>query len=445
MATVKTTESGNQLMIKGIELCRHSNIPLFILGNPGAGKTTQLNFYAKAKGFGMKSIPATLYASDELQGMPFMVEGKENRDFHVVDEKGDIVEIKLSPSALEKISAMKGRGNRIERILPDWYLEVEKLAKENKEVILFIDELTTADEDMQAVYLTIIFDKKVAGVPLPENVTIVAAGNYASNLGGDFNMISPLLSRFMILNLQPNPLVDLEEFLLTSKVKYDFPAKEYTFSEATVEGTKSSIREFFFEFFSQLIKQGKVNFSNVSSNFTDAPEAGQLEDVKGLLTYRTIYYATELTYSALCLGMYRTEIFNRLFMGLIGSCGAPNSKTKPFNIYEEFLTFSIKHPFLGEAPANLTEQFTPEGFIIPITFDVAKVEITECIDFLEKAISFSDSGVIYTHEDLVEVDKVLSVVRGAATMGIGSGITQASFRALNNKLKVAKLLLTTTI
>ena len=94
---------------------------------------------------------------------------------------------------------------------PVWFKKVLAKAKE-KRTILFIDEITTCNPYIQGPLLDLIFSRSIGEAKLPENVFIIAAGNYSSDLNGEFTMSNPLINRFLLLNLN-NSDFDLDEIL----------------------------------------------------------------------------------------------------------------------------------------------------------------------------------------------------------------------------------------
>ena len=95
--------------------------------------------------------------------------------------------------------------------------DVVAKAKDNqgmfgKKTILFIDEITTCNPYIQGPLLDLIFSRSIGEEKLPDNVMVIAAGNYASDLNGEFTMSSPLVNRFVLLNLSEDDF-DVRESL----------------------------------------------------------------------------------------------------------------------------------------------------------------------------------------------------------------------------------------
>lgn len=70
--------------------------------------------------------------------------------------------------------------------------------------ILFFDELNCAQPSIQAVAYQLILDRKIGDYTLPEGVAVVAAGNREGDRGITFRMPTPLLNRFVHLEVNYN-------------------------------------------------------------------------------------------------------------------------------------------------------------------------------------------------------------------------------------------------
>lgn len=73
---------------------------------------------------------------------------------------------------------------------------------ENDNSILFLDEINCAAPSIQATAYQLILDRKVGEYVLPKGVAVVAAGNRDSDRGATFKTATPLLNRFVHLEIQ---------------------------------------------------------------------------------------------------------------------------------------------------------------------------------------------------------------------------------------------------
>jgi hypothetical protein len=88
--------------------------------------------------------------------------------------------------------------------------------------ILFLDELPSAPQMVQAACYQLVLDRKLGEYTLPDGWSVIAAGNPAGEKGVHFAMPRPLRNRFIHLSLEP----DLDEWCLwgLQKVRHDIVA-----------------------------------------------------------------------------------------------------------------------------------------------------------------------------------------------------------------------------
>lgn len=142
------------------------NTPLLIMSSPGLGKTTTIRMWCEYKGYNLTTLIASQYSQDDILGIQAVNNGK------------------------------------LERLTPAWFNDMVERSKNGRRNVLFIDEITTCDEFLQAPLLNLIFSSSLGLHTLPENTLIITAGNYSEELNGVFSMTPPLVNRFMILNLR---------------------------------------------------------------------------------------------------------------------------------------------------------------------------------------------------------------------------------------------------
>lgn len=170
----------NSSIFAALKVSEKSNVPFLLIGNPGAGKTTTVEMFAKIRGYQMILVRGSQSTPEEILGY------------------------EVSDPQISKTTTV--------RLRPAWFENLLNLNAEGKKCLLFLDEITTANEYTQSALLHLIFERKVGDEKLPDDTLIVSAGNYASNLSSQFNLIPPLLNRFCIYNITPEES-DLENFL----------------------------------------------------------------------------------------------------------------------------------------------------------------------------------------------------------------------------------------
>lgn len=161
----------NELIAKFMEVLdildkSNKKYPGIIMSAPGLGKTSTIEMWCKLKGYKLTTLIASQYSQDDILGIQSVVNGK------------------------------------LERLTPAWYNKMIEGSSPDTRHVLFIDEITTCDEFIQAPLLNLIFSGDLgAGHKLPSNTMIVTAGNYSEDLNGAFSMTAPLVNRFLILNI----------------------------------------------------------------------------------------------------------------------------------------------------------------------------------------------------------------------------------------------------
>ncbi|MCK5854592.1 MAG: MoxR family ATPase [Sulfurovaceae bacterium] len=140
-----------------------SQIPVFVWGSPGIGKSSIIKQIAQDKALEFVDLRLSLLDPTDLKGIPFF--DQENNEA-----------VWASPNFLPKNPNSKG--------------------------ILFLDEINTAPPSVQASAYQLVLDRKVGDYELPKGWSIVAAGNHESDRGVVYRMPPPLANRFVHLSME---------------------------------------------------------------------------------------------------------------------------------------------------------------------------------------------------------------------------------------------------
>lgn len=151
-----TPEIGTARLKKELELLLEIDVPVFIHGSPGIGKSYIVHELAKSKGWQLNDVRLSQLDSVDLRGVPSIKEGKT---------------IWMPPVFLPT----QGEG------------------------ILFLDELNSAAPSVQAAVYQLVLDRKVGEYEMPKGWRIVCAGNRVSDRGIVFRLPSPLANRMVHL------------------------------------------------------------------------------------------------------------------------------------------------------------------------------------------------------------------------------------------------------
>ena len=138
-------------------------LPVFIWGAPGIGKSSIVKQIAAAKELEFLDLRLSLLDPTDLKGIPFF--------------KADTNEgVWAKPSFLPSDPESKG--------------------------ILFLDEINTAPPAVQASAYQLILDRRVGEYELPKGWSIVAAGNRENDRGVVYKMPPPLANRFVHFEME---------------------------------------------------------------------------------------------------------------------------------------------------------------------------------------------------------------------------------------------------
>ncbi|MDR1411695.1 MAG: ATP-binding protein [Spirochaetaceae bacterium] len=155
-----------------IEISRDSGVPVLLIANPGLAKSTVVANWALRNSYHIETLVGSRYSQEEILGFQVRTEDKGSGEF------------------------------RLEILEPHWYRTVFEKAAQGVPSLLFLDEISTAQENVQGALLQLVFERTIGhGKKLPESALVLAAANYKQNIPWQFNMMAPMLNRFCIVNL----------------------------------------------------------------------------------------------------------------------------------------------------------------------------------------------------------------------------------------------------
>lgn len=168
--SITSTEARELLKITAVKRQR----PVFLWGPPGIGKSELV-----------QSI------GDEMGAL-------------VIDLRMAL----LDPTDLRGIGYYNPQTNTM-----DWAPPVDLPTKEQaakyKVIILFLDEMNSAPPAVQSAAYQLILNRRIGQYELPDNVSIIAAGNRETDKGVTYRMPAPLSNRFVHFEMR----VDFESWL----------------------------------------------------------------------------------------------------------------------------------------------------------------------------------------------------------------------------------------
>ncbi len=158
---MKTPSISTATLSNQLEVLLETDMPVFIHGSPGIGKSYIVNEIADNKGWELKDVRLSQLDPVDLRGIPSIVEGQT---------------VWMPPVFFPKDNDKNG--------------------------ILFLDELNSAPPSVQAAIYQLILDRKLGEYTLPTSWRIICAGNRISDRGVVFKLPTPLANRMVHLSVE---------------------------------------------------------------------------------------------------------------------------------------------------------------------------------------------------------------------------------------------------
>lgn len=158
-----TPAIGTKRLYEQIELLLQSDIPLFIHGSPGIGKSYIVKDIAQKHGLELIDVRLSQLDAVDLRGIPTIQ-------------------------------------NNQTQWMPPIFLPTDQ----DSQGILFLDELNSAPLSVQAAIYQLVLDRKIGEYTLPKGWRIICAGNRMDDKGIVFKLPSPLINRMVHIVLEAN-------------------------------------------------------------------------------------------------------------------------------------------------------------------------------------------------------------------------------------------------
>lgn len=157
---------------KQIIMSMGSTQSILMLASPGVGKSAIVNQIAKALGYDCKTLLGTQIAPEDISGIP-RIEGV-------------------------------GKKQRSVFYPPEMLMPADE-----KPFVLFLDELPICNQEVQKAMYSLLLDRKIGNLPLPDKTIVVSAGNNIEDNAMVRAMSTALVNRVIILHIK----VSVEEWL----------------------------------------------------------------------------------------------------------------------------------------------------------------------------------------------------------------------------------------
>lgn len=283
-----------------------SKVPVLLMANPGTGKSSTVEMFADVRGYKLILLRGNSESAETILGYD------------------------VAPTDTTKSSSTK-------HLRPEWFEKIKEADAKGEKCLLFLDEITTATEYVQAALLHLIFERKVGTEDIPESTLIVSAGNYASNLSNSMIMLPPLMNRFMIFNIVPEP-DDLDKFLNKydgaiggkrtnyrkeiRKVMETLDKQELTMDAETLDKAGEYIERAIRTTAKMLMQGSKkvidLKVTDLQNIYSDLENDAKLP---GFVTLRTLNYLRDVTVASFkCFGKagIQSDNYRNMVTGLVG-------------------------------------------------------------------------------------------------------------------------------
>ncbi|MDR2052228.1 MAG: ATP-binding protein [Treponema sp.] len=283
-----------------IEITRDSGVPILLIANPGLAKSTIVVNWAGRNSYHVETLVGSRYSQEEILGFQVRTEDRASGRF------------------------------RLEILEPHWYRTVLEKAEQGIPSVLFLDEISTAQENVQGALLQLIFERTIGhGKKLPESTLVLAAANYKQNIPWQFNMMAPMLNRFCIVNLYYESNDSFLNEFLQDPSDWDRELPVYQDRGLTAEdrnrlasGLKVMFRTLLSAFEETDIAGGERYYAmDINNQVYNNMYEGNTRYVYNFISGRTLSYLFRITLSFLRKGLsfreYGKQMLNMVF-GLIG-------------------------------------------------------------------------------------------------------------------------------
>lgn len=327
---MKKTNYMRDLMLTGFELSRISGVPMLYLGNPGMGKTTIVNLWAKRNGYHVESLIGSAFDRSEVLG--YMVNDGKETDYLRTKE-------------------------------PEWFHTIAELEKSGTHSVLFIDEIASAPKDVQASLYRLIFERTIGnGHKLPQSTIIASASNYKDNLPQMCDITAPNINRFCVVNFGPQTFEGLyREFLQEkSELEKDLPEfKNLELTDELREKTAKAVLEIFEKLNSTYnitdCSKGELDVKNKRLSNIFCADYSKNGEVYNFISGRTIGYFRDIFRAMYCTGLTKTGYIGKFVDGLVGLGFNSFDNVQELNAYRKFvkeLTKDALSELLGKKKDN---------------------------------------------------------------------------------------------
>lgn len=319
----------NQKIYYYLEITKKTKVPFLLVSNPGYGKTTSIENYARDNGYHLQTLIGSQFSPEDILG--FQV-NEPNRETLIQKD-------------------------------PKWFSDIIAAKANGTPSILFIDEISTCSDSVQGSLLSLIFSRKIGnGKKLPDDCIVISAANYYGNLSSYFNILTPTLNRFCIVNLTEGySTVELARQFLNPLDKAITPK----FGESINIDTEffDLIKSILVDYSNSKDSKGYIDFGNTELSDIYKKEG----PIYNIMTGRTMYYLKEIVTALTAIKPFNSNIVQEIVGGLIGwGSGSFKDITQAKNFVDK-VTSEILNLIQNNAKTKISVELETEDVAKEIT------------------------------------------------------------------------------
>ena len=148
-----------KLNLQTMDACISADIPVFLWGSPGSGKSSAVRRWAADRGYRLTELTPSILDPTDLLGLPYQTGDGATR---------------FAP--------------------PDWLHAI--LAEPGEKHLIFLDNLNLSAASVMAACLRLVLERAVHTTVLPPGVRFAAAGNDPAQVPSAHELTPPLANRF---------------------------------------------------------------------------------------------------------------------------------------------------------------------------------------------------------------------------------------------------------